>query len=247
MFKTHTIAMWSGPRNLSTAMMRAWENRRDTVVWDEPLYAHYLAQTNRPDPMAEEIMQSGLIDWHATIKKLCTPPAQGLQYQKHITSHVLPSHSLDRLTEVPGTKHVFLIREPERVVASFNRLLTATDEEELIDHIGFHQQQRIFEAVCNKTHRTPTVIDSTRFLNSPKEQLQTLCKTLSIPFDQAMLSWPPGLRDSDGVWASHWYSTVSKSTGFAQPPNTTPTLTDSQQRVADLCKKAYQSLLDHAL
>ena len=244
---TDTIAMWSGPRNLSTAMMRAWENRVDTQVVDEPMYAHYLAQTNRPDPMAEEIIQTGVTDWQSVIKSLCTPPASGIVYHKHITSHILPDDSLDWLNQLPSMRHVFLIREPERVVASFNRLLTSSAEEELIDHIGFHQQQRVFDAVLEITQENPTVIDSTKFLSNPKQQLQTLCDILAVPFDSAMLSWPKGLRESDGIWASHWYASVSDSTGFGQPPTTQPTLNEAQKRVTEQCRSVYENLLVHAL
>ena len=172
---THTIAMWSGPRNLSTAMMRAWENRADTQVVDEPMYAHYLAQTKRPDPMAEEIIKTGETDWQSVINSLCTPPDFGIVYHKHITTHVLPTDSLDWLNEVPGMQHVFLIREPERVVASFHQLLTDAAEDELVHHIGFQQQQRIFDTVAGKKQRNPVVIDSTRFLANPEMQLQQLC------------------------------------------------------------------------
>jgi len=247
MSQTHTIAMWSGPRNLSTAMMRAWENRNDTQVWDEPFYAYYLAKTQRPDPMANEIMQAGPTNWQAVVDRLNTPPSQGFQYHKHITTHVLPTDSLDWLNEVPGMQHVFLIREPERVVASFHQLLTDAAEDELVHHIGFHQQQRIFDTVANQNQRNPVVIDSTRFLANPEMQLQQLCEVLSIPFDKAMLSWPAGIRGSDGVWAPHWYASVAKTTGFGQPPTTMPTLTDAQARVAEECRGVYESLFAHAL
>lgn len=228
-------------------MMRAWENRSDTVVLDEPLYAYYLAQTQRSDPMAKEIMQANPTDWQTVVKQLNTPPNNGLQYHKHITSHVLPGDDLDWLNEVPGVQHVFLIREPERVVASFNQLFNESAEDELIHNIGFHQQQRIFDAVSEQTQRLPAVIDSTRFLTNPEKQLRQLCEALSIPFDTAMLSWPEGIRDSDGVWAPHWYASVSKSTGFGQPPTTMPTLTGAQQRVADCCQGVYENLLAQAL
>lgn len=247
MNRTHTIAMWSGPRNLSTAMMRAWENRHDTVVVDEPMYAYYLAQTHRADPMADEIMQTGTTDWQSVVNQLTTPPEHGLQYHKHITTHILPTDTLDWLHQVPGMQHVFLIREPERVVASFNQLLSENAEEDLIDYIGFHQQHRIFKAVCAEQQHTPVVIDSTRFLANPEKQLRELCALLSVPFDSAMLSWPPGLRSSDGLWASHWYASVAKSTGFGQAPTAWPKLTDAQERVASHCREVYDTLLVHAL
>ena len=210
------------------------------------MYAYYLAQTNRPDPMANEIIQAGTTDWQTLIQQICTPPVQGMQYHKHITSHVLPTDSLDWLHQTPGMQHVFLIREPERVVASFD-LLLAGSEEELIEHIGFHQQQRIFNAVCAQSQHVPVVIDSTRFLKDPDRQLQKLCENLSVPFDANMLSWPKGIRSSDGVWAPHWYASVAQTTGFGQAPTAMPTLSDAQQRVADNCRSIYDSLITHAL
>jgi len=244
---THTIAMWSGPRNLSTAMMRAWENRSNTVVWDEPFYAYYLAQTQRPDPMADEVLEQGETQWQAVVDRLLTPPASGLQYHKHITTHILEGDSLDWLLDAPGMQHVFLIREPERVVASFNRLFDAESESDLVEHIGFHQQLRIFNAVEKHGERKPLVIDSTRFLADPQKQLQHVCEELGIEFEAGMLSWPAGARSSDGCWGAHWYHSVEKSTAFGPAPTTLPELNQAQQRVASLCRAPYEHMLLQAL
>lgn len=247
MSNTRIIAMWSGPRNLSTAMMRSFENRPDTNVWDEPLYACYLARTQRPDPMAATIMQHGVTDWDACIQALCTPDPNELVYHKHITTHVLKSDSLTWLSQEPRMKHVFLIREPERVVASFNQLITNTDEDELVDYVGFTQQHRIFQTVCDQTDSTPLVIDSTRFLQDPSAHVKRLCEWLCIPFYDAMLSWPTGPRDSDGVWASHWYQSVEQSSGFGPAPAHLPALSDAQTQVAARCRPLYEAMLVHAI
>lgn len=238
--------MWSGPRNLSTAMMRAWENRPDTEVVDEPFYAYYLSKTNRPDPLADETMRMGTTDRQSVVEQLVTPPSQGMVYHKHITTHILPGDSLDWVTQSPGMKHVFLIREPARVVASFTQLFDENDLDELVDHIGFHQQLEIFERIKGHTGETPLVIDSTRFLQNPKQHLEHVCKALSIPFLPDMLSWPKGARKTDGVWGSHWYKSVNESTGFGPPPQNTPSLNAQQQEVAKRCRGAYEELLDFA-
>ncbi len=235
--------MWSGPRNLSTAMMRAWENRPDTSVVDEPFYAYYLAKTNRPDPLANETLKAGSTDWQTVVNDLTTPPPNGMVYHKHITTHIFPNDSLEWLTHSPGMKHVFLIREPERVVASFTQLFNENDLDELVDHVGFHQQLRIFKHVQEQTSDTPLVIDSTRFLSNPKQHLEKVCEALNIPFLPAMLSWPKGARDSDGVWGSHWYKSVNESTEFGPPPKKTPELNTQQQEAAARCRDAYEYLL----
>jgi len=143
--------------------------------------------------------------------------------------------------------HVFLIREPARVVASFNKLFDGAAEDELANNIGFTQQLRIFNDVIKETGIAPIVIDSSRFLHDPKKSLLAVCDRLSIRFDEAMLSWPEGLRDSDGVWAPHWYESVSKSTHFGAPPTQLPELTAAEARVAARCENAYQTMLEHAL
>jgi len=228
-------------------MMRAWENRSDTTVWDEPFYAYYLAQTQRQDPMAAEVLQTGETEWQAVVDRLCTPPTAGLQYHKHITTHTLPSDSLDWLGTTSGMQHVFLIREPERVVASFNKLFNVAAEEELAEHIGFAQQLRIYNAVLELTDQKPLVIDSTQFLHDPSKYLTAVCDSLGVPFEQAMLSWPEGARDSDGVWGSHWYHSVWKSTHFGKPRSELPELTDAQASVADRCRDAYETMLKNAI
>jgi len=239
--------MWSGPRNLSTAMMRAWENRPDTQVIDEPFYAYYLTKTNRPDPLADETVKAGITDWPSVIKQLNTPPSEGLVYHKHITTHVFPNDSLDWLNDNSGMRHVFLIREPERVVASFTQLFEEDDVNELIDHVGFHQQHRIFNYLHEQTGQLPLVIDSTQFLRNPQHYLEQVCSELDIPFFPEMLSWPTGARSSDGVWGSHWYHSVNKSTQFGPAPQSLPTLNEQQQTVAAQCRDAYEELLQHVI
>lgn len=241
--KMHAIAMWSGPRNLSTAMMRAWENRPDTQVVDEPFYAYYLAQTQRADPLAKETLDAGTTDWASVVTQLTTPPAEGLIYHKHITTHILAGDSLEWLTQSPGMQHVFLIREPERVVASFTQLFNENDLDELVDHVGFHQQLRVFKHIQAQTGNTPLVIDSTRFLQNPKQHLEKVCHALNIPFVPEMLSWPTGARASDGVWGSHWYKSVNNSTEFGPAPTHIPKLNAQQQEAAMRCQSAYEYLL----
>ena len=234
------IAMWSGPRNISTAMMRAWENRADTHVIDEPFYAHFLSHTGLDHPMHEEIIATGNTDWRAVVDRISVPPHEGIFYQKHITTHWLEHYSIDWL----GTlDHIFLIREPEHVVASYadkRKSLTASD-------LGYSQQAALFELIRALRNKQPVVLDSRRFLKNPASQLTCVCDTLDIPFDENMLHWPAGGRDSDGVWAAHWYDAVNQSTGFAPPNNTVPALSHSQQHIVEHCQPYYEAMIQYAI
>jgi hypothetical protein len=209
---TRHIAMWSGPRNISTAMMRAWENRGDCEVFDEPFYAHYLAHTGLDHPGREAVIASGETDWRRVAARLTGPASHGAacSYQKHMTHHLLPHMGREWLA---GLTNVFLIRDPRRVLASYIRSrpnVTAAD-------LGFLQQQDIYRHVQAVAGAAPLVVDAGEFLRAPEAQLRALCSALGVPFTPRMLHWPPGPRASDGVWAPHWYAQVYRSTGFEPP------------------------------
>ncbi len=236
------IAMWSGPRNISTAMMRAWENRDDTTVIDEPFYAHYLKATGVNHPVREEVLASQSTD-AAQVAAMLTGPVPGgkpIWYQKHMTQHMLPDMRLDWLDQVTNC---FLIRDPEAVVASF----TIQRPDAAAWELGFEQQARLFDHVCDKLGHAPPVIDATDVLRDPRGMLGALCARLAVPFSERMLSWPPGPRASDGVWAPHWYAAVERSTGFAPHRPCDIKLSDSQQRLADACRSHYERLVTHRL
>jgi hypothetical protein len=236
------IAMWSGPRNISTAMMRAWENREDTVVIDEPFYAHYLVATGVDHPGRDEVIAAQCNDDAEVAAQLIGPIPQGrpIWYQKHMTQHMLASMPLDWLDHV---SNCFLIRAPEAVVASF----TIQRPDAAAWELGFEQQSRLFEHVCARLGQAPPVIDASDVLRDPAGILGALCKRLDIPFSPRMLQWPRGPRASDGVWAPHWYAAVERSTGFAPFREQTPTLSAFQQRLADQCQPHYQRLSAHRL
>jgi hypothetical protein len=203
------IAMWSGPRNISTALMRSWGNRSDTFVCDEPLYAHYLLKTGMPHPGAEEVIRHHENDWRKVVDWLTGPIPEGkaIFYQKHMTHHLLPEidHAwFDRLS------HAFLIREPREVVTSFVRIAGTPR----LEDTGYPQQLDIFNTVRARTGRIPPVIDARDVLNQPERTLRLLCAALDVEFTDAMLTWPPGTRPTDGIWAKHWYDAVVKTTGF---------------------------------
>ncbi len=203
------LAMWSGPRNISTAMMRSWENRGDCAVVDEPLYAHYLRQTGLDHPGREEVIAAGETDWRKVAAQLVgpVPGARAIFYQKHMTHHLLPHIGRDWLGQLT---HVFLIRDPRRVLLSYVKSRPNVSA----DDIGVTQQLEIYNYVRGLGGADPPVIDSAEFLQAPERHLRALCERLGIDFRPSMLHWPAGPRDSDGVWAPHWYDSVYKSTGF---------------------------------
>jgi hypothetical protein len=204
------LAMWSGPRNISTAMMRAFENRADCAVVDEPLYAAYLDATSIDHPGREDILASQPRDWREVANALCTESPAPLYYQKHMTQHLLPDMDLDFTSQL---RNCFLIRDPRRIIASYARVRPQFELEEL----GFVQQQRLFERECDRLGYAPPVLDAELTLADPAGVLQAFCDRLGIAFDSNMLRWPAGPRDSDGVWAPHWYAAVWQSTGFSAP------------------------------
>jgi Sulfotransferase domain len=203
------LAVWSGPRNISTAMMRAWENRGDCAVVDEPLYAHYLAYTGLDHPGREEVIASGETDWRKVAARLTGPVPAGksIWYQKHMTHHLLPHIGREWLV---GLTHVFLIRDPREVLLSYVRTRPNVTAEDL----GVTQQLEIFDYVRDACGTAAPVVDAAEFLKAPEGQLRALCAALGIDFTPRMLSWPPGPRASDGVWARYWYEAVLRSSGF---------------------------------
>jgi hypothetical protein len=232
------IAMWSGPRNISTAMMRAFENRPDCTVVDEPLYGAWLKMSGEPHPMREDVIAAMDTDWRSVVADLTgsVPGGKRVWYQKHMTHHILPEMmEADWLAKLT---HVFLIRDPRHVVASYlDKRDTVSPED-----IGVPQQQALHDFIVGRIGQEPPVIDSGEFLADPEGHLRALCDRLDIPFDERMLSWPPGPRESDGVWAPHWYQKVHESTGFGPPPGDPPDLQGRARAVADACRPLYERL-----
>ena len=236
------LAMWSGPRNISTAMMRAWENRDDCVVWDEPLYGYYLDATGIPHPGAAEVIADQGIDANAIIARCIgeIPEDKSIFYQKHMTLHLLPQ--LDR-SWLSSMTNCFLIREPEAVIASY----AAVRSDATLDDIGFIQQAELFDQVRQFSGEIPMVIDSREFLLDPKTMLEAICDQLGIEFVPTMLSWPKGARDSDGVWAKHWYESVWNSTGFSAYQEKEYQLSAKDQAIADQARPFYEALYQYRL
>lgn len=233
------LAMWSGPRNISTAFMRSWGNREDTVVVDEPFYAHYLRVTGLDHPGRDEIVAHHPSDWRRVVDTLLEPLPSGIriQYQKQMSHHLLPDMGREWLDSMT---HAFLIREPRSMVASLGEKLRTFD----LLATGLPQQVEIFEHVVQRTGRAPPVVDSDELLQRPEPMLRALCAALGVPFSGRMLSWPAGRRATDGIWARYWYDRVEQSTGFEpSPPNAAPKQLSSQlAAIEGQCRPLYERL-----
>jgi hypothetical protein len=228
--------MWSGPRNISTAMMRAWENRPDTVVVDEPLYAAYLARTGLDHPGRDDVLAAQPTSVEAAVAALHEPLPEGrtVHYAKHMAHHVDTSADA---SWTDAFRNVQLIRDPTEVVASYVRARESCEP----DDIGLPQQQRMM-AHWDAAGQSPPVIDAGDFLRDPEGYLRWLCEWLGIDFTDRMLSWPAGPRDSDGVWAPHWYAAVRRSTGFEPWRPREIELSPHDAAVAEACRRAYEEL-----
>jgi hypothetical protein len=237
------IAMWSGPRNISTAMLRSWGNRPDTFVYDEPFYAHYLQATGLVHPGAAEVIANGETDWRKVVAQLSAdlPAGKRIFYQKQMTHHLLPE--IDRAW-LGAVTNCFLIRDPAEVIASYIR----KSNDLALEDIGFVQQAEIFDWVRTHTGTVPPVVDARDVLDNPEKILRLLCGAVGVEFMEAMLSWPPGLRETDGIWAKHWYGEVEQSTGFRRPAAALPRQVPVRfQEVHARSRECYERLYQYRL
>jgi hypothetical protein len=249
---TLRIAMWSGPRNISTAMMRAWSSRADTRVTDEPFYAHYLSRLDperrSAHPAADQVMRSKPTEWRAVAASLTGPRDRAVWYQKHMAHHLTAEMDPERGDPdgwdwIAGLTNCFLIREPAAMIASFIKVIPDPRPEDL----GLPQQVRLFDWIRERTGRTPPVLDARDILEHPRRGLSALCAALGVPFDGAMLAWPAGPHPDDGVWGPHWYSGVYASTGFEPYRPITPRVPDHLAGVLEECRRLYDRLASERL
>lgn len=240
------IAMWSGPRNISTALMRAFENRPDCVVVDEPFYAYYLHETGLDHPGREQVLASQPTAARDVIRDLMGPLPSGtsLQYQKHMSQHMLDDTPMDWIVS-SGLKlhHCILLRDPAAMVASYVK----SRADVTLRDMGILQLGQLFNHITDKTGTAPLVVDSDDILKNPEAMLRLMCRELSIPFDAAMLKWPAGPRDTDGVWAPYWYKNVERSTGFEPRKPHDGALPPALQAIADAAQPTYDMLVEHKI
>ena len=231
--------MWSGPRNISTAMMRSWGSRSDTFVIDEPYYAYYLSQNDLDHPGREEVLKEGELD----VKKISNGLANdtngncSIYYQKHITHHLLDSIDRDWMKSVVNC---FLIRDPKDMIISYSRV-----HPDLTMHLlGLEEQNEIFEYVRNITGEIPPIIDAKDVLINPRDILSKLCNKIGVIFSEEMLTWGRGSRETDGNWGKYWYKNVVNSTGFNQYKAKAEDVPPKYQNLYDECMSLYKNLHD---
>ena len=236
------IAAWSGPRNMSTTMMRSFGARSDTVCVDEPFYAVYLSQTGLRHPMSDEIFAAQSQDPRTVIEDLTarSEASHPILYQKHMTHHMLPDVPRDWLA---ACRNVFLIRHPARVIPSYARKMETVS----LDAIGFPQQLSLFETAAKLEAETPIVIDSDDILRAPETRMRALCAALGIDWQAEMLAWPAGPRPEDGAWAPHWYDAVWRATGFGPPPGALPEVPPELSNIYDAALESYDRLAAHRI
>lgn len=240
--KTTRICLWSGPRNISTAMMRSFENRSDCEVWDEPFYGFYLDRTGLHHPGRDAVLELWPTDPKKIAARCAGPAPEGspLFFQKHMCQHMLDEVDL---TWTARCRHIFLIRDPADVAASFNATMGEVRPEDL----GAMRQHALYEVIAANTGQRWPVIEGADVLADPRGMLTALCAALDIPFDEAMLTWPEGRRSSDGPWAPHWYGRVEASTGFERPAPSRHARPDNLDAVVQSCQPAYLALKEHKL
>ena len=240
------IAMWSGPRNISTALMRSWGSRGDCFVSDEPLYAHYLSTLDegkrREHPVCDDVMRSQPTDWRKVVTDLTGPIPNGnsVWYQKHMAHHLTSGMSRDWIAKLTNC---FLIRDPAAMITSFIKIIDSPTPHDL----GLPQQVELFDWLKNESDSTPIVIDSRDVLMDPEKMLGRVCERVGVAIDESMLSWEPGTREEDGVWSPHWYSSVYQSTGFAKYTEKNECVPEHLLGVLEECNALYEQLAAHKI
>lgn len=236
------IAMWSGPRNISTAMMRSFSSRVDCAVSDEPFYGCFLAASGADHPMRDAVIASMDCDWQSVAATLSGPVPGGkpVWYQKHMPHHMVGPVAPDDLA---GVVHGFLIRDPARMAASY----AAKRETVTPEDLGVAAQRAFFDRVADRLGHAPPVVDSADVLRDPAGTLSALCGALGIAWDEGMLSWAPGRHPDDGVWAAHWYGRVEASSGFGAPEPEAQPLPPGLAAVAEECRADYEAMAQHRI
>ena len=202
------VACWSGPRNISTALMRSWSSRSDTFVTDEPFYAYYLNETKLKHPMHMEIINKYSTDYIKIVNYLNskTPDGKKIWYQKHMAHHILNLNDIEWITNF---ENCILLRHPKEVISSYSNKNKLNSFEEL----GYRQQYEIIK-LLKKKNKSFIIIDSSELLQNPAKVLGAWCKKINIKYEQSMLNWKKGNHINDGIWWKSWYDNVIKTTGF---------------------------------
>jgi hypothetical protein len=239
------IAMWSGPRNLSTALMRSFSSRPDTTVLDEPFYAHYLRETGIDHPGRDDVIAAYENDWRRVVDFISGPIPEGkaVWYQKHMAHHMLPHIDVQRLVAGGDLIHALLIRDPVEVITSY----TKVHRRMTLAETGLPYQVDLFARVRAATGKPPPVVDAKDILLDPRRTLSRLCEALGLDFTERMLAWPAGSHPRDGNWAPHWYASVYNSTGFETYRPKNEPVPEHLREMAVEASALYERLVAHKL
>lgn len=237
---TLRVNSWSGPRNISTALMRSFSQRRDTHVIDEPLYGHYLKLTDTAHPGHQELLAELETDAATAIRDVILGPSERpVLFLKQMVHHLTPDVDLGFLSKCVN---VLLIRDPGEVIASLVHQLP----DPTLRDVGLERQVELW-AELQRLGQDPPVLDARLLLLDPEGVLATLCERIDISWDPAMLSWPAGVRPEDGPWGTYWYANVWRSTGFAPYEAKQVDVPDHCRDLLAECRKYYEQLLEHAI
>lgn len=238
---TKRICLWSGPRNISTALMYSFAQRVDTRVFDEPLYAYYLANTKAKayHPGAEEILKSQDNKAENVVKMMLQDFEEPILFFKQMTHHILEDLDLDFLEKM---ENVILTRDPLEMIPSFAKVI----EQPTIRDIGYAMQVDLVNHLLKKGVQ-PIVLDSKSVLQNPEKILKTLCDKIGIPFDKNMLNWEKGARPEDGVWAKYWYANVHNSTSFSKYTPKSEPFPKYLKTLLEECQPYYNTLLNYSI
>lgn len=224
--------MWSGPRNISTAMMRSFEARGDCSVSDEPFYAWYLANSDVQHPMHGAVLASQPTSWEGVVENLLQASERPFFYQKHMAHHMVGNEDYSWVSQI---HHAFLVRNPAMMIASYQRKRETVEAADL----GLARQRQLHQLIVDTTGQSPPIIDAADVLANPAALLSRLCAALDLPYTDAMLKWQPGIRPTDGVWAPHWYNVVAETTGFEPGVSSAAKLDSAGRQVLAECESDY--------
>jgi len=234
---SQVLCLWSGPRNISTAMMRSFGSRADTTCWDEPFFAAYLDQTGLDHPGRVETLAACETDPDRVVDRILAPVPTAFHFQKHMAHHMIAGMPMDWVSEA---RHVLLVRHPARVIASYAKGRPTFTE----DDLGFRPLLTLQSELKVRTGQRPMVLDSDEILAAPETALRRICvEGFGIPFDRAMMGWDAGSRPEDGPWAPYWYRNVIASTGFTKPLGHLPELDPQYAEIYSRSLKDYKALI----
>ena len=238
------IAMWSGPRNLSTALMRSFESRDDCHVTDEPFYGSFLKRTSIDHPMAYEVINEMECNYEKVAKEIngLLKNNKSIWYQKHMSHHILEG---DDISWSQNMTNCFLIRSPEDMLFSYKK----RREKFTSDDFGLEKQLEIFQKISSHSAKIPPVVDINKLLQDPEKYLKKLCELIDIPFSYKMLKWKAGSRESDGLWGKHWYKNVIETTGFIRKNSVKSdyNFTQDMKDILEIIRPAYKKLAEYSI